>query len=417
MKKSLYDRLQEPKNLTNAWKVVYANGIKSFSDESKEKVKLFNIDFEKHRRQIYKRLKEQKYKFSPASPILKKRHGKDPRPIVAYSLEDRIVQRALLNILQSVDTIKTALEVPTSFGGIGGRSVRDAIKLAYDAVKAGAKNYIRSDIEAFFTKIPRPTVIEQIDSLLPDTSLNNILDDASKTELENLSSLGGLAELFPDNYFGVPQGCCLSPLFGNILLNDFDRKLNTKDITCIRYIDDFVILGPNERDVNGVFKKAQAILGDHGLSAYVPDKTSDKAQKGQVAKGFDFLGCTISTSFIHPNSKAKAAIKKKVREVLLKSALELNSVDSSSWVEGYSVINTLQKVSNILKGWGNQYSFCNATALFKDIDQEIDKYLKEYLGKYSKARSKFNKDASSGAVRKLLGVHLLHESKRDPIIT
>lgn len=57
-------------------------------------------------------------------------------------------------------------------------------------------------------------------------------------------------------------------------------------------------------------------------------------------------------------------------------------------------VNPILKVSNILMGWGNQYSFCNAGALFKDIDREIDEFLKEYLGRYSKSRKKFQGDAS-----------------------
>ncbi len=418
MSRSLYDKISGKKNLDDAWKVVYANGMKSLSDESRKKVKDFNVHFEKNRKKIKNKLKSHRYKFSPAKAAPIRKPGKAPRPLAVPIIEDRVVQRALLNILQSVNELKVALEVPTSFGGIGGRSVRGAIEMAYSAVKAGAKYYIRSDIEGFFTKIPRPTVLAKINLLLPDTSLSKIIDDASWTELENLSSLGGLAELYPDIYTGVFQGCCLSPLFGNILLNDFDIKLNTEDITCIRYIDDFLILGPREKDVNRIFDKAQAILGNYGLDAYVPKKDSSKAQKGLLEKkGFNFLGCTIGASFIHPNRKARTEIKNKISDVLRGNARALNRVESSSWIKDYSLIHTLQKVNNILMGWGNQYSFCNATVLFKDIDREIDKFIREYISKYSKSREKFKKDGSSDSGRKLLGVHLLHESKSDPIIT
>lgn len=417
MKKSLYDQLSRTENLKDAWRVVYANGIKSLSDESREQVKNFNIDIENSRNKIAKRLRENKYKFSPAKAVLIKRPGKAYRPLVVPNLKDRIVQRALLNVLQSVDRLKDELEVPTSFGGIGGRSVRGAIEMAYSSVKAGAEYYVRSDIEGFFTKIPRIKILAKINSLLPDASLKNILDDASKTELENLSSLGRRAELFPDIYTGVPQGCSLSPLFGNILLHEFDQKLNTEDITCLRYIDDFIILGPTERDVNTFFRKAQTILKAHGLTAYVPKKGSSKAQKGKVIKGFDFLGCTISTSLIRPNRKARAAIKEKVRDVLRKNASALSSIESRRWDKNHSFVSTLQKINNILMGWGNQYSFCNATSIFKDIDRGIDEFLKEYFGRYDKWRKKFKKSASVDSARKLLGVHLLHESKYAPIIT
>jgi len=43
-------------------------------------------------------------------------------------------------------------------------------------------------------------------------------------------------------------------LIGNILLNEFDIEMNKNDITCIRYVNDFIILAPDNNAVKTAFK-------------------------------------------------------------------------------------------------------------------------------------------------------------------
>ncbi len=184
--------------------------------------------------------------FLPAEGLLIPRKGKKPRPLVKSPIPNRIVQRAILEVLQSVLVLESYYKNSTSFGGIKGRKlgVPGAVRAVYESIQSGvAKYYIRSDVDSFFTRIPRSVVLENIGLIIPDKKFKNILEKATHVELDNLAKLGLSASYFPSYEIGVAQGCCLSPLLGNILLEDFDRKLNGRDITCIRYIDDFLILG------------------------------------------------------------------------------------------------------------------------------------------------------------------------------
>ncbi|WP_458726016.1 reverse transcriptase domain-containing protein [Pseudomonas gregormendelii] len=58
---------------------------------------------------------------------------------------------------------------------------------------------------------------------------------------------------------GVAQGSPLSPLIANLYLHDFDKTINDGEVTCLRYIDDFLILGKDMGCVDRAFSKAQEL--------------------------------------------------------------------------------------------------------------------------------------------------------------
>lgn len=303
-----YRKVFSRKTLRAAWRVIYSNGISSDKEETKKLVKEFSVGIESHLETIYRHLLKGKFKFLPAQGILIPRKGKRPRPIVKSPIPARIVQRAILEVLQSDPAIEPYYKNPASFGGIRGKrlGVPGAVRAVYGAIRSdGAKFYIKSDIDSFFTKIPRNTVLAKISSVIPDAKFQSLLEKATHVELDNLASLGAAATFFPSYEVGVAQGCCLSPLLGNILLETFDKELNGRGITCIRYIDDFIILGPNRHKVEAAFRSALRILATHGLTAYDPKLASDKADMGEVRNGFEFLGCNIRPGMISPAGKSR----------------------------------------------------------------------------------------------------------------
>ena len=287
--------------LWNAWRHVYQNGISSKSADTRAEVRRFQDEAERRITSIARRLLKKKFKFRPAHGIPQPRKGKAPRPIVHAPVANRLVQRSILEVLQGLAAMKPLYVIDSSFGGIKRRGVRDALQAAYGAVIDGAEFYIRSDIASFFTQIKKSDVLERIDAVVDDPDFMELLGKALDLELSNLDALREDAKLFPLHDIGVAQGCCLSPLMGNILLGEFDREMNGRGMICLRYIDDFLIMGPTERKVRKAFLSAQELLEKHGLQAYDPDKTGGKADAGMVRQGFEFLGCDVRPGMIIPN--------------------------------------------------------------------------------------------------------------------
>lgn len=415
--KSFYDRVRRRSTLTTAWHVVHANGIASRSEDTRMEVKQFALSAEKNIDWISGRLRKKSYKFPPSLGIPTKRHGKSPRPIVKSPIGSRIVQRAILDVLQEEPAIERYYKIPTSFGGIKGKGlgVPGAIEAACRAIEDGASHFIRSDIKGFFANIPREIVLAKISSAIQDSEFNKLLEEATRTELENLSRLGKDARLFPTYEIGVAQGCCLSPLLGNILLEKFDRSMNGRRITCLRYIDDFLILGPSLFHVKAAFSSAQKQLREHSLTAYDPLLDKDKAEIGETKRSLEFLGCEIRPGVVRPNKTSRKRLLKNVDEIFETSARLMSKPTVLAW-SGLSFVETLINVSNVVRGWGDQYSFCNDSAMWATLDSEIGRKIEGYCRQYQWAKNREERYGSAASLRQLLGVHLLRDSKFRPIL-
>jgi len=415
MAKSLFQEARKRNVLWQAWSVIQQNGLQSKSEETRADVQNFAASARNNINQLQSKLRDPDYAFQPALGIAAKKPGKtSKRPIVISAIGDRVVQRAILDVLQSHKPIRKYLDVPTSYGGIKGQGQPDALRALYQRIDCGATYYLRSDIESFFTKIPKPTIISTVTNLIDDEPFVALFQKAITTELSNIEELGTDRNLFPIYEIGVAQGSCLSPLIGNILLSEFDHELNSGDIACLRYIDDFVIVGQNRAAVRKVFKKARSLLKQHGLAAYDPIIAADKAEEGLVTNGLTFLGCDIRPGMIRPN---KSACKRLLASI---DRLFHNSINSMREPETLrhkrcSLTETLHAANNIVRGWGNQYSFCNDVQLLNVLDAKLDERIKRYIGRYDAQRKK-NETSSKQDHRRLLGVHLLTDSKSEPIV-
>ncbi|MEW8029910.1 MAG: reverse transcriptase domain-containing protein [Candidatus Thiodiazotropha sp.] len=416
MPKSLYDKVRSRSALEKAWRVVHENGITSKSETTRKAINEFAVNSYKHIDRIYRQLLKRRFEFLPSEGILQQKPGKSSkRPIVKSPIENRIVQRSILNTLQSHPSLKKYFITETSFGGIKNRSVSDALRRAYETIQTGAEYYILSDIEAFFTKIPKPTVISIIQSITTDIEFLDLFEKAITVELSNMEQLGTDTDAFPIYDIGVAQGSCLSPLLGNILLYEFDKEMNKGDITCLRYIDDFIILAPDRKAINAAFKRANKLLNKYDLTAYNPKDNKDKSELGPSKSGFSFLGCDIRPGMIRPNKNSQKRLLTNLDKVFTKS-LNLMRNPNLLVKKHRTVIETLNDVSNIMKGWGNQYSYCNDLNLMKNIDKEVDKKISKYLSHYDNYKTRFELKGLLLNRRRLLGVHLLIDSNKDPII-
>ena len=404
--------------MRKAWATVLENGRTSKCKKTRDEIDHFKQKAETNLGRINRLLRGEKFSFPPSIGIPLSRPGKNPRPVVVSPIVSRIVQRAILNVLQAEPALEPFYKIPTSFGGIKGRGlgVPGAVKAAYNFIRNGAQYFIRSDIEGFFTKIPKNLVLEKIKAIISDQKFNDLLQKAVQTELENLAELGKQADEFPIYEIGVAQGCCLSPLLGNILLAEFDVTLNDRGIVCLRYIDDFIILGPNKKKVLAAFQSAKQLLAGFGLNSYDPFTDKDKAEQGDVKQGFEFLGCEIRHGEIKPNRKSKKRLLKSIGDILTKSMQAMHQ-PKHLVNKKLTLIDTLTVVNNIVKGWGNQYSFCNDPRGFQNLDRTLDDLLAQYWEVYSNNQRRWNKVKETVNSRRLLGVHVLEkDSKYDPIV-
>lgn len=373
-------KIRSRTKLLKAWLSVRANGLQSLSLRTKAEVKAFEGNADRNLRRLYDKLLHGKFTFGKSLGVPIPRPGKLARPIVISSVEDRVVQRSTLNVLQQITAVSDYIKVPTSFGGIAERGVPEAIQSLVAKIKTDQlEYYARSDVENFFQGIPKDIVIEKLRSLIGDAPLFlDFVKAAMTVELRNLKDLGPYASLFPSPSIGVAQGGCLSPLLGNILLHDFDRMLNERGIVCFRYIDDFILLGKSRHSVMKAFKSARNLLAQYGLAAHEPHEGNDKANAGLIKDGFEFLGCKVIPGLITPNRKSRTRLLQNITDRFGRSKHYLQNYNYRSEHE-LSFLKTMTDVSNILRGWGSQYSFCNDKATLENLQKAVGSAVSDYL--------------------------------------
>lgn len=406
----LYKEVRRKRVVADAWAHIRANGLVSKCAETRKEVEEFDRDYPRHLERIARQLREDRFRFAPSRAVLRKRPGKKPRPIVVAPLPARIVQRALLSVLQRQDGLLPFLLSPSSFGGVKTRGVPEAIAAVLKAEEDGARYYIRSDVKDFFPGVQKEIVLKIIAANIPpQQQFTSLLEGGVEVELSNLAALGQYADLFPTHEIGVAQGNCLSVLIGNILLYDFDRQLAGRGITCIRYIDDFIVLGPDRWRVRKAFANGLAVLMELGLHAYHPDEKPTKAQEGWIEDGCEFLGCRMVPGLRMPTRQAQMRVKEAVETLFHEGEQRLTHVGERGFdVRRQSVVAVLRQVSRVMSGWVDQYHFCNDENFRKTFDVWLENRAQRYLAKAGMSVTHRDREAAL----RLLGIRPCVDGKR-----
>jgi retron-type reverse transcriptase len=418
VKNKLALEVRKRKTLDRAWAAIQRNARHSKSEATRKEIEQFSQDANKNISRIYRSLKDKKFIFPPARGVKipkDKNNKKDFRPLVVAQVESRIVQRAIHDVIVKVTEINKYVKTPHSFGGI--QKSRDdelsavpaAVKAVLDAIENGGKFIIRSDISKFFTKISKQTVTDIIESTVDDIEFLDLFKRAITVELANMAQLASAASSFPIYDVGVAQGNSLSPLMGNLILNNFDAELNKKqDVRCIRYIDDFIIIAPSREVAENTFSVAKQILKTLGM-----DVSASKTQYASIKETFEFLGIEFSNGLLRPGRKSRERVVLSISNALTESIKAfINYSKTRQMDDKLSLIETMSRVSGIMQGWGKHYYFCNDQKCFEHLDSIVEGKLKQYLGVYRNERGK----ADDTGRWLLLGIQALSQIERKPFL-
>jgi hypothetical protein len=290
------------------------------------------------------------------------------------------------------------------------------VALAIDLIEtthaAGNANFVAgSDISGFFTKIRPSEVVDFIQTQTDDDEFIDLFARALKVDLANADEIGSdELRLFPTDDVGVAQGCPLSAFAGNVILRHFDAQLNGKGIVCIRYIDDFILLGQRRAHVAKAFESAGKLLASLEMAIYRPEDRPDKAFFGPIDNRFDFLGYQLRPGLYPPARKNLDGMLAAVREELDLGRTHilraLNRGTDGHPLQLYS--QTLVVVDRLLRAWSNSFKASRCIDTADEIDQTLNGLISDFIAFYRDkvgGRSQLEK-------RRALGVHVLADDIR-----
>jgi RNA-directed DNA polymerase len=223
------------------------------------------------------------------------------RPIGVSTIEDKIVQGALREVLEAVFE---PVFLPCSYGFRPGRGAHDALRDLHRTLLSERVRWILEiDIQAFFDSLDRATLRAMLEVRVADGSLMRLIGKCL-----HVGVLDG--EEFSTPKEGTVQGSIISPLLGNVYLHYvldlwFERKVRPKlrgKARLFRYADDAVLTFSRKDDAERVLSALRERLADFGLTLH-PDKTRlvpfeapwrERREPDVPPPGtFDFLGFTV----------------------------------------------------------------------------------------------------------------------------
>lgn len=269
----------------------------------------YGENLEERLRDLHARLRRGAYRARPSRRVyIPKADGKE-RPLGVASLEDKLVQRAVVRVLNAVYEVDF---LGFSYGFRPGRDQHRALDALSTGIRRKKVNWVLdADIRGFFESLDHGWLMKFLEHRVADKGMLRLIQ---KWLRAGVLESGVLAQ----SEQGTPQGATVSPLLANIYLHyvmdlwveQWRKSKAHGDIIVVRYADDFVVGFQHRADAERFLAQLRERL-DHFALELHPEKTRlirfgayAAAQRKELGERkpetFNFLG------FTHVCSKSRS---------------------------------------------------------------------------------------------------------------
>lgn len=286
----------------------------------------------------------------------------ETRPLGIPTVRDRVVQAAIVNVIEPIFERDFAEH---SYGFRPGRGCKDALRRVEELLQAGYVHVVDADLKSYFDSIPHERLMARVEEKIADGPVLKLIASFLQAEI-----LEDARQWTPEA--GAPQGAVLSPLLSNIYLDPLDHLVAASGLEMVRYADDFVILCRTAADAQRALELVRAWVTENGLTLH-PAKTRIVDVRSD---GFDFLGyhfCGTKRGIRH------WARQKSIRK--LKDTLRPMTCRTS----GKSLDVIIARVNRTLRGWFAYFQHSRPW-VFPRLDCWIRRRLRSILRKRIKRR-------------------------------
>jgi len=298
--------------------------------------------------------------------------GKKVRVLSIPTIRDRVVQGALLLILEP---IFEADFQPGSFGYRPQRTAHEAVDRVAQAISRGKTRVIDLDLRAYFDNVKHYILLAKLAKRIEDRDVMHLL----KLILKATGTKG------------VPQGGVISPLLSNIYLNEVDCMLETAKertregkrtrVEYARFADDLVVLVDGHPSMDWLLSTVNRWLRQE-LAALEVEVNAEKSRTVDLVEGesFGYLGFDFRR--VRNRSGRWFALRtpkvKKRTELLGKLRGAFRNHRSQP------VERVIDEINPILRGWVNYFAHGNSTRCFCYVRDWVEKKVRRHLARNSK---------------------------------
>lgn len=278
----------------------------------------------------------------------------ETRPLGIPTVRDRIVQAAIVNVIEPIFERDFAEQ---SYGFRPNRGCRDALRRVDELLKAGYVHVVDADLKGYFDSIPHEQLMTRVEEKIADGRVLSLIRSFLTAGI-----MTGSETWTPEA--GAPQGAVLSPLLSNVYLDPLDHLMARQGIQMVRYADDFVILCRTREDADVALAQVQAWVAEAGLTLH-PTKTRIVDSR---TESFAFLGYEFRGTKHWPRRRSLARLKERLRPLTRRTS-------------GTSLELTVGRINPILRGWFGYFQHSSFRNVFHDLDGWIRGRLRGLLRK------------------------------------
>ncbi len=339
-------------NLKRAWKRVKRNrgspGIDKMTVEA-----LWDWLWE-HWPRIREKLLAGTYQPQPVLRVEIPKRGGGVRKLGIPTVFDRLIQQALLQVLQPRFDPSFSEH---SHGFRPGRRAHDAIREARGYVQGGKQWVVDVDLEKFFDRVNHDVLMGKLAKRIADRRVLRLI----RRYLEAGVMADGVVQ---ERHEGTPQGGPLSPLLANVLLDEADQELERRGHCFVRYADDLRVFVGSKKAGERVMRSLTGLFGKLRLRVNESKSAVDKAWKRSFL-GFAFWVGPKRRILTRVSREALAAMKDRVREITRRT-------------RGRSLSTIVEELRDYLLGWKGYFHLAETPKVLRELDEWIRHRLRAY---------------------------------------